>query len=134
MAKERISVKKRAMALTALFEGLGVNATCRLTGMAKEQLPRPIIEEIAGIELLAGDALPGLTTNSNGPMAGDELPVNSSMGMCPAWRPRHENLCWPFVEETWSAAPGRLIIPASAAFPWLSGREECRLTRGDRET
>ena len=36
----------------------------------------PVIEENAGIERLAGTALPGLITARNGPLAGDQLPKN----------------------------------------------------------
>ena len=50
MPKERISKEKRSLALMALFEGLGVNATCRLAGLARETLDRVLVETAEACE------------------------------------------------------------------------------------
>lgn len=50
MAKDRISTEKQALALTLLFEGLGINATCRATGLAKETILRVLVETAEACE------------------------------------------------------------------------------------
>jgi IS1 family transposase len=44
MAKERISIQKRTMILGSLFEGLGVNATKRITHTGKDAILRFLVE------------------------------------------------------------------------------------------
>lgn len=50
MPRERISLEKRAAILGSLFEGLGVNATCRITRTGKPALLRFLMEAAEACE------------------------------------------------------------------------------------
>jgi IS1 family transposase len=50
MAKQRISKEKRALALASMFEGVGINGTCRLVGIDKESLLRVLVETAEACE------------------------------------------------------------------------------------
>jgi IS1 family transposase len=61
MAKDRISPSQRQMVLSALFEGVGVNATARITGVCKEAITRYLVECAEAMEAHHDKAFRGLT-------------------------------------------------------------------------
>lgn len=60
MPAERVSIEKRAQVLASLFEGVGVNATARITGVAVESILRTLTEAAAACEAYHDKHVKGL--------------------------------------------------------------------------